>query len=200
VEDPRVTFFLALWGAVVASAAGLVQLLSFVRDRPKLAVTTTTTMSVNEPPEIGIDVANRGRQPTTLMDVAFEVDRELTIAAEGVELARGKPKIELSSGRVVTVLPGEVKRYRLRLEGWPSPGAYVDDPFRPFVVDSHGRRTWGTAEQVMAHLIGLPWEPPPNTPPHLLERTEEAVIASPVAARWKLWLPKELRRPTRMNP
>lgn len=192
------TLALAIWGAVLGTASAAFQLLTFLRDRPKLALTTHYAATIGRPPEIGLDVANRGRQATTLMDVAFEVDRELTIAHEGVELASGKQKIDLSPNQVRTVLPGEVMRYRLVLKGWPADMAFVDDALRPYVVDSHGRRTWGHAERLLARLVDSGHWRPQNVRPELLQRATGPVVASAVEPRWKIWLPTELRRPTKL--
>jgi hypothetical protein len=133
------------------------------------------------------------------MDVAFEIAREVTLADDdGVSLATGRPKIDLASGEVRTVLPGAVMRYRLALTAWPGEFVYVDDALWPYAVDSHGHRTWGRAEKLMARVVGS-WQPPTTTRPELLQRATGPVVALPVEPWWKVWLPRDLRRSTEVR-
>lgn len=61
----------AIWGAVLSTSLGLLQLLTYWRDRPRLYISSHTDQRRDRHPAIGLDVSNRGRQTTTLMEVGF---------------------------------------------------------------------------------------------------------------------------------
>jgi hypothetical protein len=66
-----VTTFLAIWGAVVATAVAVAELLGFLRDRPKLELNVSIQVRLNHPALILLRVANHGRQPATIVKAAF---------------------------------------------------------------------------------------------------------------------------------
>src|SRR5262245_58796094 len=109
------TLFLALWGAVVSTALAVFQIVAHLRDRPRLVLTTRVGTRSGEPPYFGIDVANTGQQPTSLIEVGFEVADGSTYSVR----KEGQPEVEVAPprfqvievGRIALVPPGEMKRF-----------------------------------------------------------------------------------------
>lgn len=189
-----------MWGAILGTAAALFQLLTYLRDRPKLVVSFHAGIEVGARPTIGIDVMNRGRQPTTLMKVAFVVDADLTIDTEDGTIPAGiaQEEIELSEGRLAVVTPGRVARFRAVIEGWPTM-IHADFPLWPYVVDAHGNESWGPPVPLFRVLINSGWKPPLRADDPLISPPADgqAVLPRPRVKGWKVWKPKHLRRPER---
>jgi hypothetical protein len=190
-----VTTILAIWGAVLSTALALVALLSYLRDRPKPFITSHTDQRRGQPPELGLDVANRGRQTTTLMEVGFFVDVQTTVRlADGSPEIPVRPKITMA-GTPGVVAPGEVVQFRKQLVDWPGV-VHADDPLRAYAVDSHGCTSWGSAMPLLRLIVQHGWWPRTIADPRLLEPLPGPKIARAVEPRWKLWVPRSLRTPT----
>lgn len=97
------TLALAIWGAVTGTIVTVVEVVKYLFDRPRLVVGFHLNRSIGKPPEIGINVTNRGRRPTTIMKAAFAPDSEAQIALEeGVVVATGR--VDLTLGDEPTVI------------------------------------------------------------------------------------------------
>jgi hypothetical protein len=145
-------------------------------------------------PVFGIDAANRGRQPTTLVEAGFiPCASKYTIETKtGTELQVNMP-IRVDAGELKLVQPGGIARYRLIFDGVPAL-LHVDEPLRAYVVDSHGRTTYGGASPMFRRMMQSGWKPPPETDPRALEKPEDAPwVPKPVYPRWQLWKPRHLR-------
>ncbi|MGA9761263.1 MAG: hypothetical protein WBQ14_02445 [Gaiellaceae bacterium] len=189
------TTTLAIIGAITGTAALLLDALRYFRDRPKLVIAIKVNASLGNLPLVGLDVANRGRQATTIVKAALQADGEATIMKDGIEFATGKVEQDLSGGALTVVAPGGVARFRWEVDHWPGIIG-LDDPVRPYVIDAHGRTTWGEAFPLMRVITGTGWRPSPGTvDPRLLQPAKDPVKPFPVESAWKLWKPKYLRRP-----
>jgi hypothetical protein len=96
------------------------------------------------------------------------------------------------------VEPGGIARFGVELLAWPDM-FFADTPMRPYVIDSHNRRTWGPAAAILRMILNMGVAPPPGTDPRYLEppRDYEPLTADPVEPMWKLWKPKWQRRPNK---
>jgi hypothetical protein len=75
---------LAAIGAVTGSLAAVAEVLSVLRDRPKLIVDFGTTTSESSPPNCWLTVLNDGRQPVTIREAGF-YGTEIPIRIESQE-------------------------------------------------------------------------------------------------------------------
>jgi hypothetical protein len=190
------TLALAIFGAVTGGLGALLDLLRFTFDRPRLVVGFDVTRSTTEPATIGIDVTNRGRQPTTILKAAFRPDTEAEIRhpGSGVVVATGSIDLTLSEEPTVVAAHGGVHQFRVSLKGWPGP-FHADEPLRAYVIDSHrNKATWGPAQPILRMLLRNGWKPG-DAAPENLDPAPGPIRPKPVESRWKLWKPKELRRP-----
>lgn len=142
-------------------------------------------------------MANKGRQPTTVVRAALLVGGDVQIRGEDEETPFYSGPIELgvNEGEVpAVVMPGEVSRFCLSLSKWPGL-VHADDPLRPYVVEIRNRRTWGPALPFLRIFLKWGWEPPGVSDPRLLEPAPGGPRpTSPVEPRWKLWKLAELRK------
>ena len=146
---------------------------------------------------IGIDVTNRGRQPTTILKAAFRAEGEAEIRhpESGEVVGSGTIDITLSEEPTVVAAHGGVHRFRTPLSEWPGP-FHADDPLRAYVIDSHRNEpTWGPAPPILRMLLNYGWHPAGASPDVLEPAPNAPVRPKPVEPRWKLWRPKELRKP-----
>jgi hypothetical protein len=193
-----VTLALAIWGAVTGTASILLEAFKYLRDRPRLSLSVTLGFPRGYSPEIGVDVRNQGRQPTTVMKVALRPEGEAEIEKDGVTLASGQFELGLDDERPVVVMPGQVAQFRVSLTRWPGP-IHADEPLRAYVVDSHDRLTWGGTAPLRVFL-NEGWRPEEATPDVLKPLPGAPIRPTAVEPRWKLWKPKELRRPSLPPP
>ena len=136
----------------------------FVRDRPQLAIGHQATAN-EDGAYLAIELANNGRQPTTLIKAGYLIDMEFEISNEtkaDLPTVPGKFEIRLDQALHRLVPPDTTTRYVLPLD--------ADIPLRPFAVDSRKRRIWGGA--AYEAMIGPRWleawekgEPPAVPPP-----------------------------------
>jgi hypothetical protein len=193
------TLGLALWGAVTGTVGTIVALLNFLRDRPNLHLGLTTRMERGYTPEIIAEVKNRGRQPTTIMDVELVSEGRVEIQKGGVTIATGLFTLGLADEEPRVVKPGEVARFPVSLSRWPGP-VHADEPLRLHVVDSHERETWGPAIPVLRVFLNAGWQPPGADEDVTAPLPDAPIRPSAVEPRWKLWKSRELRRPSRPPP
>jgi hypothetical protein len=75
----------------------------------------------------------------------------------------------------------------------------ADTPMRPYVIDSHNRRTWGPAGAILRMMLNSGVPAPAGTDPRYLEPPPdyEPLTPDPVEPMWKLWKPKWQRRPNK---
>lgn len=191
----------------LATAGLLLQLLGHFRDRPELSVHGDTTVTQpNGPYVLHVDVANRGKRPTTIMEVGLEVSGgawfvdiktsgEVNLKRSDVaEIKPGDrrtiPLIRLShAGSVRLLQPGEVAIY----EWEPTAAIFpVDSPLRPYATDSHGRQSWGEAQPFLRRLRNAGWHPGTEAPPRK-KPAVQPLHAAPIAAVWQLWKPRQQR-------
>jgi hypothetical protein len=195
-----VTLALAIWGAVTGTAAILFEAAKYFRDRPKLSLKLHIEMSIGFAPELGVDVRNQGRQPTTVTKVALRPDGQAEIQKDGVLIATGRFELGLEDENPAVVMPGQVEQFRVFLSGWPGP-IHADEPLRSYVVDSHDRVSWGPAAPVLRVFLNEGWKPPDDTDPAVLSPLPNAPLRpDPVEPRWKVWKPKEFRKPSLPPP
>lgn len=189
------TLVLAIIGALTGCIALTLNLLRFARERPQLVISFHVEAHMGSLPEVGLDVANRGGESTTIVKAALQADAETELSKDGIVFAAGKIEHDLSGGALATVAPGGVARFRRSVAEWPGM-IHLDTPVRPYVVDSHGRTTWGEALPMMRLLVHTGWRPQGTVDPRLLESSGNPVTPSPVEPRWKLWKPRSLRKPS----
>lgn len=188
------TTAIAIWGAVLSTLLGVLQGLTYWRDRPRLYITAHTTQAVNQFPKIRISVANRGSRTTTLVEVGFLMSAETTAQAETGPAFTLEPRITLP-GTPRVIAAGELAEFEKSLSEWPGI-VHADDPLRAYAVDSHGRTSWGSAMPLLRLLVAHGWKPAKISDPRLLEPIPGPKIVKPVEPRWKLWVDKSLRKPT----
>ena len=182
---------IAIWGAVTGTVALGLRLFELFRDRPRLSVGTNFGLTEETPAFIEVEVANSGRQPTTIVQaglvVAVEYEFELPGGTQTVQ-----PKFVLSGRESSLVPPGEVVSFRHELLNWLK-NVHADFPLRAFAIDSKKRAWWGGAAPMLRRLLQTGWEPPEDAPEELLEPAG-LVEAVPVEPIWKVWKPKGQRK------
>jgi hypothetical protein len=189
-----VTTALAIWGAVVSTFLGLLQAITYWRDRPQLHITAKANQTVNQQPKIGISVSNRGSRTTTLVEVGFLVDAEAMVQGNSGAPFSLEPRITLP-GTPRVIAAGEFAEFDKPLSEWPGI-THIDDPLRAYAVDSHGRTSWGSAIQLLRLLVLQGWKPSKIIDPGLLEHSQGPKMTRPVEPRWKFWVDKSLRTST----
>jgi hypothetical protein len=135
-----VTLALAIWGALIGTIGAVIASLKFVRDQPKLSLGLSTHLHRRYAPDIIVNVQNRGRQPTTIMQVELLSEGEAEIWKDNVKVGVGRFTLGLEDEEPRVVMPGAVARFAVSLTRWPGP-IHADEPLRVHVVDSHGRKT-----------------------------------------------------------
>jgi hypothetical protein len=189
------TLAIAIAGLVVATASALAQILTFLRDRAKLTIACTAEIMLGRPPALCVTVANHGRQPTTVIEVAFQADADIEISDPegGPTLAEGRMKLDVAQGRVpAVIMPGQASRFCRSLTEWPD-FIHADDPLRPFAIDMRSRVVWGAAFPWLRDFLNSGWKPQGADPAFL---TLAPRPARPVEPSWKLWKPASLRKET----
>jgi hypothetical protein len=194
--DVSMTLALAIIGAVTGVIAMLLDLLRYAFDRPRLKVGFHVSRSIEHPALIGIDVTNHGRQPTTILKVAFRPDAggEIRDPESGALMATGIVELTLSQEPTVVPAHGGVRQFRWSLTEWPGP-FHADEPFRAYVIDSYRNRpTWGPAAPVLRMLLNNGWKPS-GASADMLKPAPQPIRPQPVEPRWKLWKHKDFRKP-----
>lgn len=183
------TLAIAIWGAVLATVGILFRLRDTLRDRPSLAVSGHSTITRGGPYFLRVDVANRGRRATTLMEVGLEVSGGKWTA--NLNDTGDRPTLIImrlsNEGDVRLLQPGEIASY----EKTPTVALYsIDSPMRPYAIDSHGRTTWGRASPFYRWFYNAGWRPA-NDDPRL--HSDRPLYVAPVAPVWHFWKPRALR-------
>jgi hypothetical protein len=111
----------AFYGAIVATATGIVQIINFRRDRPRVKITVTSNADFHVHSEEGDDpyttvtVANAGRRPVTITGVSC---RKL-YPKKGYVVCNCNPlPQELTEGKQLTAYVDEMQFDVCELEGW----------------------------------------------------------------------------------
>lgn len=193
------TLALAIAGAVAGTAALLFDVLKYLLDRPRLSLKLHFEQRLGSAPEVGIDVRNRGRQPTTIMTAALRPEGTAEIEQDGVKLGEGHLNFALSETPTVVAAHGGVAQFRVLLSRWPGP-VHADVPIRAYVVDSHDRLTWGPAAPILRVFLNGGWKPPDAQPEALVPLPDAPLRPEPVEPSWKLWKDRELRKPSLPPP
>jgi len=189
------TAALAIWGAITGTLSVGVQAATHFRDRVKLNVNVKFTQT-EETDLLIIEVSNRGRQPTTITEAGFLIKSEVTYEVEARKIIGTAPlSIRWDQRSPVLLKPGEVHEFTRSLTGWPDPMIHADAPLRAYVVDSHGRQSWGEPGPFLRMMMQMGWQPQGVMDTRLVEPLEETMVAEPVTPRWKIWRPKYERRP-----
>lgn len=194
---------IAILGAATGVPALAIQIGMYVRDRPQLEIGYRARSDIEGETFLAVDVANNGRQPTTLIEAGFLVDLEIEMwnqTKKALPSVPGKLELRLEQGVHRLVAPGTTTSYVLPLDEWPGPMVHADIPLRPFVVDSRKRRLWGGAAPALRLLLNKGWKPPAGTPRRLLEPNLGSIEVAAVEPRWKLWKSKGLRKATTYEP
>lgn len=196
MED--MTTVLAIWGAVLSTVSIVVLIARELRDRPKLQVRLTPAVrwsSGEVTPWLEINVVNLGRHSTTIVKMLI-APVTVTPELEWNLLARAAMVLVSHDERgPVTLGPLE----SVRLEEDYSDYAlepHADSCFRVWVEEARGARTWSNPAVLYRYWLQHGWRPPEDTRPEMLTRRPELHVAPPVEPRWKVWLPRHLRRPT----
>lgn len=135
----KLTFYVALYGAVLATLVFLWDIVKYKRDKPTLRVEANVRVLVGltSQTKIGIDMINRGRRPLTIVASGFKLN---TDGPNIVTALNDNLPIELNEGQRHTtfVSPDSVditkvlyawardatgREYRSKkrpLKGWPS--------------------------------------------------------------------------------
>jgi hypothetical protein len=202
---------LAIYAAVLSSLLGAVQLIEFLRKRPRLTLTLRAELDQqggrNEA-RLVLDVANDPHGvPVTVMKVGALISPDaprLAPPSIGPGWALDpKPEIELilstAGGLPVLVEPGHSVRLIRPLDATPLP-VHVDAPLRAFLVDSRGDRTWAeTGYAPERSLMNLGWNPPVVVTSDLT--APRSNLRLPLAApRWHVWRPNRLRSTEPFEP
>ena len=188
------TLTIALWGAATGTGSVGIQAANHRRDRPQLHVEVGFTNSRTGTQQLWIRVSNGGRQPITVVEAGFLVKVSTRFVASGGS-GTGEYSMHWDGGSTVLLPPGETHSFDHEVTDWPDVSVRADDPLRPYVLDSNRKRTWGKPGCYLRGLLLGGWNPQ-GVDPALLERPEEPLLADPVVPRWKLWRPKDQRRPT----
>jgi hypothetical protein len=194
LRSPTLTTAIAIYGAVLATLASLLEVIRWRADRPRLQVVPTLQVRMTGCALL-IEVTNHGRPAITLREIGFEGQSPVRMTVEGKPGTReGKPAIKLAhglrlleSGEAVTV------GYDVGLEGFPDL-IHVDDPIRPYAHDTRGRRTWGPAAPLLARAFDSGWKPP-KRPRDWQVKNRGTVPIKGVYPRWHLWRSLGVRDP-----
>jgi hypothetical protein len=193
------TTALAIWGAFTGTVSVVFQGVTSFRDRVHLNVNVRTQQTALEDVLL-IEVSNRGRQPTTIIEAGFLVKAAADFEVVGRGFSHTAPfSIRWDDGNPVLLKPGEVHQFTHKMTTWPDPMAHADMPLRAYVKDSHGRKSWGSPIPILRIMVSSGWEPQ-DLDPDMVEPPDEPFVAEPVTARWKLWRPREERKATVWDP
>lgn len=194
---------LAIVGAATGVTALAIQIGTYVRDRPQLEIASQASANMKGQADLAVDVANNGRQPTTLIQAWFLLDLDVEMSNDtktDLPSVHGKFEMRLDGGEHRLVPPGATTRYLLPLDEWPGPMIQADIPLRPFIVDSRRRRLWGGAAPLLRLLLNKGWEPPAGTARLLLEPLRGPIQVAAVEPRWKIWKSSGLRKSRSYEP
>jgi hypothetical protein len=149
------TLLIAVWGAVVATILGIVQLSHTWSRRARLRVdgwVNPPAPGEAGPPSLGIEITNLGSEPATVRMAGFRLDAPRHLIDQ---MFTGPDAEFVAPGHIAAVLiwepdtivipPHEVRRMTQDLHYVPD-GAHLDFPIRAFVVDTHDRTWWATGE------------------------------------------------------
>src|SRR6185503_1631307 len=73
-----ITFYIAVYGAVLSTAVFGWELFKYFSDKPKIKVETNFRILVGRSsgdPKIGVDIINSGKRPVTIVAAGFVLDR-----------------------------------------------------------------------------------------------------------------------------
>lgn len=125
---------IALWGALTGTLALGLRVAEYVRDRPKLSLRLRASAFEDKPAWIGLEVANNGRRPTTLVEAGFVLAITIEIrnlSKPDAPTVKTQPRTPFTSrtDEPKIVAPGAVAVYRSDLTSWPQMVA-ADVPIR----------------------------------------------------------------------
>lgn len=151
---------LAVWGAVTGTLAIFIQAMSFLRDKPKISIKTTYSVSMYEPASIAIEVFNQGNRPTTIIKACYILGEKIQISAVGEESEPIEGRLDFDLTQEPKVIPpGEVVVFRRQLTHWPVGMGDPKNSIIPFVITSHGHEVRGEAKPYFRFMIGSGWRP-----------------------------------------
>ena len=182
------TLALALWGAILSSGLAVIQLVTWLAERPRLAIAMQTHLQRGAPPVISVTVTNRGRRPTTLVKVALRQEFTVDIDSDGRPLP-GEHLESVVSDAPVLVDAGRLAAFTLPLDRWPE-NTFADEPLRAYVIDAQGRRAWGPAAPVLRLLLNGGWKPR-GLDPRMLDSGLGEIKTPRVYPRWQVWKPTD---------
>jgi hypothetical protein len=192
------TLALATIGAITGTASAVAQVLSTLRDRPRIKLNFYIKTAVGQRPEATLEVTNAGQRATTVREAGFYAKETEFITYRGSEPhLSGKGAITFGIARSIFLEAGESKQF-FATPDTIDMGLHADLPLRLYAIDIHGRRIWGKAAPITRMLLG---EDPPlrdDDPPGvkmLLGPSEKPLFPAQVEPRWKVWKRRELRRP-----
>jgi hypothetical protein len=186
---------LALIGALTGPPAAVAQIVSVVRDRPRVRVSFGTVDELGKPPRVWVSVLNHGRQPVTVREAGFygsEMPIEVLSQEHGPMTGTGRYELRVISEPIL-LDPGRLHRVESTVPDAVEFGYHVDFPLRVYADDARGQRIWGKAAPVTRMLVGG-GPCPQDFPPYLWDPTSEPLEPARVEPRWKLWTRRELRR------
>jgi hypothetical protein len=194
------TTAIAIWGGITGTASVAFQGATHFRDRVRLHVGGGFSETEDEH-VLWLSASNRGRQPTTITEAGFLVKNAAHFEVNGRKIISTAPlSIRWDDGNPILLRPGEMHRFAQTLIRWPEDIIHADAQLRPFVVDSHGRRSWGEPAPFLRMLLRRGWKPKGVVDTRLVEPFSEPLVAEPVSARWMVWRPKHERSPYSRDP
>lgn len=198
------SFLLAVWGATVATVLGLLRVVEFVRERPRVRVEMRAELH-EDGARLLVEVATAGRQ-TTIDQVGLAFKNDPPVPRIPPPEVPGLPAHAHLTAQdrlfVWGVFPGDepktiepwgMYRFERDLDEKPLP-IHVDTPMRPFVRTSDQRHAWGERGfAFLRGLVDLGWNPPAVFTADLLVPLPRPPNLPRVVSRWKLWAPRGLR-------
>ena len=160
---------------------------------------------VDGPPGVRIDVYNDSTTPATV--------RQVGVYAKKMHARFGPSPTEFTAEGEVTaqwtlldhpILLGayETRPFHGDVPNIDQFGIHADYPLRPYAEDGRGRRYWAPAVPIVRLVVGPnpPLDGQPDDLRALFEPLDHLLHPEQVEPRWKLWKPKDQRKPSAYRP
>lgn len=166
-------WLLLLIPTAISLASFYISLITFQKDKPKLKISATYTVGLNEMPTISVTVNNVGKRPTTIIEAGFRPNNVISgevFNEKGITKAplRGVSDVKLLL-RPVLIDSGVAKQFTLELNKWPSPFIHADTRLIAYAKDVSGNYYYGEDVlpiPILRHILNSKGQVP-TVPEHL---------------------------------
>ncbi len=118
-------------------------------------------MSLYEPPQLGIEISNQGNKTTTIVKAYYVLDPKATITPiePSKPVMTAQVELDMLRGQPIKIPPGEVVILKKDMTKWPVGISDPSSPITPTVIDSHGHKILGKADDLIQKMLKSGWKP-----------------------------------------